>query len=402
MTEALLMLDFGYYMFEEVFERGEIVTGDPAARGKIVWKKWAPRHPMDVREWFFDLNGGPLSVDMWASPAWVPAIDGGTYLGGSMQYTNIPVNKLVIFSFDKEAGNIEGISLLRSAYKHWYYKDNLYKIDAIQKERHGIGVPVVSLPPGYGPDDLQLADQLGRNLRTNDRAHVVLPPNWALSFAELATQPVDCIRSIEHHDVQIEKQILGQFLQPNMKTAEQDQTLFLKATRFTADIVTDVINKYAIPQLVNMNWAGAKYPQLTVKRIGEQEDWRTTSFTIRNYVGAGIIVPDDPLEEYLRDELGLPPADPATSRLVRSTMNRQVAQPPPGELPGSTPDLEEALRTGQITPEQYQQMINAPQQGGGQVKGQGAVAGLPRQANPPTANPPSTGQGEGSSRSSGR
>jgi len=314
-------------------------------------------------------------------------------LGSYLQYINIPIDKLVVFSFDKEAGNIEGISLLRSAYKHWYYKDNLYKIDAIQKERHGIGVPVIQLPQGYSSDDLQLADALGRNLRTNDRAHVVLPPLWTLSFAELSVQPVDCIRSIEHHDVQIEKQILGQFLQPNMKTAETDQTLFLKATRFTADIVTDVINKYAIPQLVDMNWTGALYPQLVVKRIGEQEDWRTTSFTIRNYVGAGVIVPDDPLEAHLREELGLPPADPATSRLVRSTMNRNVAQPPPQELPGTPADIEEALRTGALTPQQVAQMVNAPQ-------GQGAIAGQTRQA-PPTAIAPSTGAGEGSNRGQG-
>lgn len=396
LTEALLMLEFGYYMFEEVFAPGEQVTADPSARGKICWKKWAPRHPMDVRQWFFDLQGGPLSVDMWSSPTFVPTLEGGTALGAFLQYTNIPINKLVVFTFDKEAGNIEGISLLRSAYKHWYYKDNLYKIDAIQKERHGIGVPVITLPQGYSPDDLQLADALGRNLRTNDRAHVVLPPLWTLSFAELRGQPVDCIRSIEHHDVQIEKQILGQFLQPNMKTAEADQTLFLKATRFTADIVTDVINLYAIPQLVDMNWAGALYPKLTVKRIGEQEDWRTASFTLRNLVGAGVIVPDDPLENHMRDELGFPPADPATSRLVRSTFNRNVAQPAPSELAGSPADIEAAFKSGQITPEQYQQMINAaPSQA------QGQVAGAPRQT-PPTATPPSTGRGDGSGTSGRR
>jgi hypothetical protein len=395
LTESLLMLDFGYYMFEEVFAPGEQVTADPDARGKICWKKWAPRHPMDVREWFFDLEGGPLSVDMWSAPTWVPTLEGGVALGTFLQYVNIPVSKLLVFSFDKEAGNIEGISLLRSAYKHWYYKDNLYKIDAIQKERHGIGVPVIQLPQGYSPGDLQLADALGRNLRTNDRAHVVLPPNWVLTFAELKGQPVDCIRSIEHHDTQIEKQILGQFLQPNMKTAEQDQTLFLKATRFTADIVTDVINSYGIPQFVDMNWAGARYPQLTVKRIGEQEDWRTASFTIRNYVGAGVIVPDDPLEEHLREELGLPPADPTTSRLIRSTMNRNVAQPPPSELPGNPADVEEALKSGQITPEQYAQITNQPQQG------QGQTAGQTRQT-PPAATPPSTGRGDGSGTSGRR
>jgi hypothetical protein len=398
LTEALLMLDFGYYMFEKVFAPGELVTNDPRARGKIVWKKLAPRHPMDVKEWFFDMEGGPLSVDMWAPPVMPGGFQGGVFQG-YMQWTNIPINKLAVFSFDKEAGNIEGISLLRSAYKHWYYKDNLYKIDAIQKERHGIGVPVIQLPAGYNPTDLANADALGRNLRTNDRAHVVLPPNWTLSFAELSGQPVDCIKSIEHHDGEIEKQILGQFLSPKQKTAEQDQTLFLKATRFTADIVTDVLNSFAIPQLVDMNWAGVQYPMLTVKRIGEQEDWRTTSFSLRNYVGAGIIVPDDVLEAHLREEMGLPPADPTTSRLVNTKFNQQMGNPPPLELPGSPEEMIQALQDGSITMEQLQQFMNQQPAASGQQ--QGAQAGLPRQSAPgPVA--PSTGRGDGSGTSGRR
>src|SRR5882724_740142 len=397
LTEALLMLDFGYYMFEKVYAKGEQVTNDPAAKGKIVWKKMAPRHPMDVREWFFDMEGGPLSVDMWAAPAQLPGFQGGVFQGFG-QYVNIPINKMLVFSFDKEAGNIEGISLLRSAYKHWYYKDNLYKIDAIQKERHGIGVPVIQLPVGYSPQDLALADALGRNLRTNDRAHVVLPPNWMLSFAELRGQPVDCIRSIEHHDTSIEKQILGQFLETKQKTDEQDQTLFLKATRFTAEIACDVVNSYGIPQLVDMNWAGVRYPKLVVKRIGEQEDWRTASFTLRNYVGAGIIVPDQPLEDHLREEMGLPPSDPTTARLVNTKFNQQIANPPPLELPGTPEEMMAALKDGSITMEQLQQMTNQQQPQPGQQ--QGAQAGTPRQT-PPGTVAPSTGRGD-SSGSSGR
>jgi hypothetical protein len=225
-----------------------------------------------------------------------------------------------------------------------------------------------------------------------------LPPNWTLTFAELKGQPVNCIQSIDHHDTQIEKQILGQFLTTDQKTDEQDQTLFLKATRFTADILVDVFNSYAIPQLVDMNWAGVEPPELVAKRIGEQEDWRTASFTLRNYVGSGVIVPDQPLEDAIRDELGLPPADPSTSRLIRSTENRNVAQPQPSELAGNPADIEEALKSGQITQEQYQQMINAPTPPAGQQ--QGAQAGGPRQT-PPTATPPSTGRGD-SSGTSGR
>jgi hypothetical protein len=370
-AEALLMLKYGYYMFEKVFAHGEDVTNDPKARGKIVWKKLAPRHPMDVKEWYFDVNGGPLSVDMWAPPVSITdqvitrlgqgaasPIPSQTFQGGVIQdwqrWINIPIDKLIVFSYDKEAGNIEGVSLLRSAYKHWYYKDNLYKIDAIQKERHGIGIPIVQLPMGYSPDDKRLADQLGRNLRTNDRAHVVLPPNWILEFAELKGHPVDCIPSIKHHDDMIPMSIIGQFMLTQKTDIEEQHTIFLKATRNTADIFLDVMNSFAIPQLVQMNWGRSVYPRLYAKRIGEQEDWRTQSFTIRNYVGAGVIVPDDALENQIRDEMGLPPVDEATARYVKEpqAMNPQRIQPAPTEEPGPGHQIVPAQMPG-IPPTPY-------------------------------------------------
>jgi hypothetical protein len=437
LTEALLMLKYGYYMFEKVFARGEDVTSDPRARGKICWKKFAPRHPMDVKEWYMDLNGGPLSVDMWAPPVQTAntALQGSggvginntsipsTFEGGVIQafqrWINIPIDKLLVFSFDKEAGNIEGVSILRSAYKHWYYKDNLYKIDAIQKERHGIGVPVIQLPMGYSPSDKANADNLGRNLRTNDRAHVVLPPNWILNFAELRGHPVDCLTSIKHHDEMIPQTIVGQFMNTQKTDIEEQHTIFLKATRFTADIVLDVMNSFAIPQLVQFNWGRTVYPKLYAKRIGEQEDWRTQSFTIRNYVGAGVIVPDDALENQLRDEMGLPPVDAATARIVREPglENPQRIQPAPTEEPGPGHKVLPAGMPGQpATPYQTGQLnpSGRPERASGRGptpqlpgnRGVGTSVGLPRVGPPRQAAPgvvkPTTGQGDRSGKSKRR
>ncbi len=406
-TESLLMLDFGYYMFEKVFAHGEDVTADKRAAGRIVWKKFAPRHPMDVKEWFFDINGGPLSVDMWAPPAvGVPTFEGGV-IQAFQRWINIPINKLVVFTFDKEAGNIEGISLLRSAYKHWYYKDALYKIDAIQKERHGIGIPIICLPMGYSPTDKALADQLGRNLRTNDRAHVVLPPNWTLAFAELKGHPVDCMNSIKHHDDMIPQSMLGRFMNsPGGTSVEEQHTLFLKATRFLADIVVDIMNCYAIPQLCQLNWGATTYPQLYAKNIGEQEDWRTESFAIRNYVGAGIIVPDDDLEDAVRDRMGLPKRQDSTARIVRSTPmeNEQRINPAPTELPGPG---------HKVIPNQMPGPPNTPNvpKAGSHLDASGnPIANAPSLPGPPNAPklktphvvPPSVGKGDRSGNSGRR
>jgi hypothetical protein len=298
LTESLLMLDFGYYMFEKVWEN-RIVDGQM----RTVLKKLGPRHPMDVKSWYFDANGGPAGVSMYAPNMESLAMDDVV----------IPIQKMLVFSFDKEAGNIEGISILRSAYKHWYYKEQLYKIDAIQKERHGIGIPVIKLPLGYGSDDKLAAENLGRNVRTNERAHIVLPPGWDLFMLKLEGQPVDCLKSIDHHDTMIRMNVLGEFL-GTAGAKEEDQTMFLKATRFVADIVTETYCSYLIPEMVKFNFADAAIPKLRARRIGEQEDQRTASFTLRNMVGAGVIVPDDVLEDAARDLLDLPERDEATAR----------------------------------------------------------------------------------------
>lgn len=323
LTEALLMLDFGYFVFEKVFMAKQVPFGE-GMKDAIVWRKFAPRHPRDIEEWEYDQHGGPNGAYFatWdgSDPVW------------------IPIDKLLVFTYDKEAGNIEGISLLRSAYKHWYYKDNLYKIDAIQKERHGIGIPVIKLPPNYSPTDKTLANELGRNLRTNERAHVVLPPMWELEFADIKGRVVDIGESIDHHDSQIVRNVLANFVGTETSSAATVQVeLFLKATRFIADIIADVINKHAIPELMDYNFSGVdEYPRLGVRRIGETADWRTLSFAIRNFVGAGIIRPDEPLEEWVRKEMDLPGADPDTSREVATPQAPKPARVgPPRQGPPS-------------------------------------------------------------------
>jgi hypothetical protein len=360
LVESMLMCDFGYYMFEEVWKE-DVWNGKKV----LTWQKLAPRHPMDVQNWKFDLNGGPLGVFMY--PNAMNALDNGIF---------IPIDKMLVFTFDREAGNIQGVSVLRSAYKHFYFADMLYKIDGIQKERHGIGIPVIVLPPGFGDSDKLAADQLGRNLRTNERAHVVLPPNWQLMFAELKGQPVDIMKSIEHHKGQIRENVLGNFMSTDQTTKVEDQTMFLKATRFLANQICDTFNLYGIPQLVKANFpSSAGVPKLRVRRIGEEEAWRTISFTLRNMVGAEIIRPDDVLEAWARDEFDLPAADAKTARYGDVIERLEVpGKVGPGGtvLPGAQPAPAGTTPSNTIAPKPTKARIGPPRQKPLPPKGSGA------------------------------
>jgi len=348
-TESMLACEFGYYMFEKVWEKRKI-----DGVNRIVLQKLAPRHPMDVKEngWEFDSHGGPDSVTMY------------TEKDATIDEVTIPISKLLVITLNKEANDITGRSMLRPMYKHWYYKEQLYKIDAIQKERHGIGVPVIKLPPNFGEAEKIAANELGRNLRTNERAHVVLPPGWEVLFAKLEGQPVDSIKSIEMHDKAIRESILAAFLASDTATKEEDVALFLKASRFVADSICDAFNLYLIPELVRYNFGkDAKVPTLRVRRIGEQADWRVMSFAIRSMVGAGIIRPDDVLEARMREEMDLPFADVATTRVVQTP---QAGPTTPATVPNAVPGSGSPTQPGTPTPT-------------GKTDGTADGTGLPRQ-----------------------
>jgi hypothetical protein len=408
LTESLLMAEFGYYMFEKVWET-RIIKG----QRRTVWQKLAPRHPMDVKKWYFDEHGGPAGVAMYspygtaeALGNFVPTtVNGRPASVGSVtdafgrsilepeQDILIPIKKLLVFSFDREASNIEGISALRSAYKHWYYKEQLYKIDAIQKERHGIGIPVIKLPVNFSAADRSAAEDLGRNLRTNERAHVVLPPNWELLFAKLEGNPVNAMTSIEHHDGRIRENILAAFMSDKTSTKEEDQTMFLKATRFIADVVADTFNMYAIPELVDLNFSrGVGYPRLRARRIGETEDQRTMSFTVRNLVGAGVIIPDDSLDDYMRDVLDLPERDPSTARPTQIMIQQEQFELQKKAQADAAAAAKEAARNP--PPQQQVGPDGQPIQQDPQTRQRGADhAGLPRQQPTPPSGPPRSNAG---------
>jgi hypothetical protein len=338
--ESLLMLDFGYWMFETVYDV-RIVDGVQ----RIICKKLAPRHPMHVQQWFYDENGGPEHVLMYLP------------IGTMTSKIEIPISKLVVFTHQREAGNITGVSLLRSAYKHWYFKDNLYKIDAIQKERHGIGVPIIKLPPNYGDNDMRVADQIGRNLRVNEKAHVVLPPLWEIAWAKIEGYPVNPVDSIDHHNKMIRENILASLIihETGRAATQMDFDFFAKACQVVADIVRDTFNLYYIPKLIDYNYTRVGYPKL---KYWFAPNIRDLSFALRNFVGADLMRPDDKLEAFLRELGGMPQRDEPTDRVLALRKLAVQQQQTPGQLP------------------------NPP-------KGHGATAGLPRQA--PT-QVPSAGQ----------
>lgn len=291
-------------IFEMVWENREWApkrTSNTANRKSYTMlRKLAYRPDSTIAEIQYDDNGGPTGVKQQAIGK-----------DGKTREIIIPIEKLVIFTLNEEEGDVEGMPMLRSAYKHWWYKNRFYNIDAIQKERHGIGVPDVEVGPTASPEDWALAKELGRNLRTNEYAHIVRPPSIQVGFAELSGNLVDVLKSANHHDIAIMQNLMVQFINMSAAGGSRAATathmdMFMKAMRHIANKICDAVNMYVIPPLVAYNFQTDQFPQIKVRNVGEAKDLQMWAAAMRNLIDVGGISVDEQTEAWLRDQLDMP------------------------------------------------------------------------------------------------
>lgn len=291
LRQALLSTAYGVMVFEKVFDV-RTVNGRPM----IVWKKFAPRLPNTITAW--ELSDGSEGIKQT------------TLQGGEAE---IPLEKLLVFNNEKEGDNWWGIALLRPAYKHWYIKTNLEKIDAIAHERQGLGVPSVELDDNASEADVLQAETILSNMRAHEKGYLIERKNMKVEFKDMKSSSTkDPARAIDYHNRQITLAVLAQFLMlgsgasGSYALSKDHSELFLQALEAVASSIADVINKYAIPQLVDLNYDNVSiYPKLDFAGIS-RTDVDALSVAYQRLVQSGGIKPIEADEVYLRKIMGLP------------------------------------------------------------------------------------------------
>ncbi len=291
LRQALLMLPFGFSVFEKVFR-----SIDFNGKEMIGWKKFAPRLQSTIFKWKTDSGK-----------------DGVTQLlptGGG--YISIPIEKLLVFTHRKEGDNWVGISILRNAYRSWYFKEHIEKINAIAFERQGLGIPSITLPKGYTDKDRTKAETLLKNIRANEQGYMILPEGWVFEFKDTKGKSVkDPNETIRRYNREILGSVMAQFLDlgsgnSGSRALSTDQSaIFHNNLTAIARQVADGINKYAVKQLVDLNYTVSDYPKLKFSKIGIVQ-YEKIAKALSSLVQQNVIKPDPLLEDDVRILLGLP------------------------------------------------------------------------------------------------
>lgn len=291
MHHVMLQMAFGFSLFEKVYKIED---------GKVWWKKLAPRMQKSIDRWFLDEKGGISAVQQYIS------------FEGKTSHIKIPIEKLLLFSLNREGSNYEGMSILRPAYKHWLIKDTLYKISGIGLERQACGVPVIKLASGYQASDKTKAEEIVENIRINNNSGIVLPEGYEFEFKEGKIEAEQLLKHIQHHDTMMAKSILAEFIQLGTEGAggayalSKDKTdFFMMTLESICNDIADTMNRYAIRELIDYNFNNVKkYPELTFSLGNIDPDKLVNG--IDKLVGKKVMIPQDSDEEFMRDLLGLP------------------------------------------------------------------------------------------------
>ena len=312
LREVLTMLDFGFSVFEKVWDIVDVVDAGArqyaSTRQQVVLKKLAPRMQRTIWRWNTDDHGDVVTVDQQK------------WLNESFSVQPIPIDKLLVFTNDKEAGNYLGRSIIRPSYKHWFIKDQLYRIQAIAAERHGVGIPVMSLPPDKSDAaNIQRAEDILAGIRANERGYVVELAGYKFRVEGTgSTSVMDLDPMIKHHDFMISVSVLAQFLtlgsqEQGARALAQDLTaLFLMTEEALGAYVADVHNRHLIPELVDYNYAGVtSYPKLSVSSIESRNVVQLISVLAQAAAGK-LVTPDLGVENLIRKWIGAKPLDTKT------------------------------------------------------------------------------------------
>lgn len=312
LRHILLMFDFGFSAFEKVWELDE--------DGFLHYDRLAVRLPKTIEAFKVDSKGQLAYIIQRAHKG-----------SQKKDLHRIPCPTYgAVFSWEKEGDNYFGQSVYRAMYKHWWYKEALYHIDALRLDRWGVGVPKAMIKTGYGvkPSEETLAKRILANLRSNTQSWIMHPEEIEFGILAPAGQggALGLIDSVNHHDNMIFRSVLTQFISAgnqafgNYGSVKNYADIFLYAEQAAANFIEEEFTRQVVRPFVdfnfNMQLPGGKirpYPKLKFADV-QKIDVKELAEAMARLTAGKIITPDDDLESMVRKLAGWPNIQEGFSR----------------------------------------------------------------------------------------
>ena len=297
MSQMLQGLFDGFSAFEKVFWQPDFGP----LQGKITLKKIAHR-PAETVTFLVDKQGSFAGLRQRAFNA------------GKTVDAYIPKENAFYFAAQEEERKFYGVSFFQSAFYHYDKKVRMYFTAHIAAQRAAVGTRVGTVPPNATVAAKQEFATAMSNLAVAQ--WMMMPDGFKVEVLKESGN-YDFLAQINHHNSQMSKSILAPFFDKEqgggqnegslVNFAQPGDAMFILMLRSVMDDIANQINHYIIPQLIDYNFPGGKYPTFTWGKLTDEQKAAISS-TFDKLLGTpGNVTPEfvRALEEHQAAEFGL-------------------------------------------------------------------------------------------------
>lgn len=333
-SESLSMLTYGFAPHEIVYKRRlGPQKRDPTGRymkppsqykdGFIGWEKLALRGQDTVIKWFFDEEGN------------VTGLTQQPWFGGMI---DIPIEKILLFRPRTWKNNPEGYSVLRSAYRPWWFTKRLEEQEAISLERMSgtpeYRIPAELLEAAAAGDENALSQveaykAIVTGIKVDEQMGLITPsdtftnadgtksnvPMYEFKYTvpQGSRSQANFDTTIQRYKLDIMTSVLADFLQlghqargtQNLAVTKVD--MFFQATEGWLAANASVLNNDGLQRLWDLNGFNPDtMPRLSPDMPKRVDLDQLGTFVLQMAQAGARMFPDDDLENYLRDVADLP------------------------------------------------------------------------------------------------
>lgn len=253
LAQMLGAIQDGFATFEKVFTLND--------KNQIVYRKLAPRDAESVTL-IRDDEGGFGGIRQKG------------YFGGESIDVTIPVERSFLFTHGKEESFLYGKSAFKAAWYHYDKKHKLYFLQHLAAQASSLPPRKLKIPstltdPAKISEVEMAADKFGIQQR------ITLPEGFDVT--EYVTNPMDLTPSINHHNAEMARSLLAQFIMfgTDGKTGsyalgKESTDLFLLSEQAIMNSIEAHVNSYLIPQLIDLNFASGVYPEMKFNDLSDR------------------------------------------------------------------------------------------------------------------------------------
>ena len=372
-AEALSFLTFGWCVHEKVYKlRNGPNLNNPMHNsvfndGRIGLRKISLRSQSSLHRWIFeDKNGEIRGIEQFTQPKGI---------------VSIPIEKCIYFRTTGLEGAPEGRSMLRGAYRSWYYLRHLEQIESIAIERELNGLPVVYVPSELlklaadgdeaAATTVEKYEEAVRDVKLNTQGSLVLPSdvftdqdgkltgNRKVMFelvASRGSRNIDTNQVISRYQANIMRTVLADFIllgstkgtTGSYALGTDRSQLFSDALGGWVDIMTESLQRMLIQPLWEINGLPIEQiPQIAHGAIS-RESIESLGMYVKDLAAAGMpLFPDEELEAHLRKKAELPAASDELTAIRDAQMEPEAGQKELLEMKIQSDEKKEKMKPAQ-------------------------------------------------------